>query len=226
MGKSQNAKPVKARIKVTRKLKPPPEPLGEILGIVNFVPPGIELPPLELREHLPGIVADLPKLEAWLKHDQPQTVDYYNPRYRYQLVRSWVNTLRAMARGEQVSHIPIIAIPDTEKNGIRLDNRLIEALQTLRLSRLRECLICKKLFWAKRADARQCGDPKCKSALSSKLQRNPELKEKYYQNRKVKKPTIAKSVKKTPQQLADEEWLAKNREPRKKKRADPARKRR
>ena len=167
------------------------------MRIVELVPRGVDLPPLELREYLPGIVSDLPELRAWLHKppDSPEDV-HANPRYRYQLVRSWVQTLRAIVRGEQANQIPLIAIPDHEKNGIRLDNRLIEALRTLKLSRLRECEICKKIFFARRFDARQCGDPKCKSAWSSKLQRNPELKEKYYLNRKVKEAQLDRTQEK------------------------------
>jgi hypothetical protein len=86
----------------------------------------------------------------------------------------------------------VLAIPRPEKNGVDLDNRLIEALRVLKVSRLRECLICKRLFWARRFEARQCGNPRCKSALSSMLLRTPELRQKYYQNRKEREAGLPK----------------------------------
>jgi len=54
-------------------------------------------------------------------------------------------------------------------------------------ARIRECLICKRLFWAGRIDAQQCGAARCKTALSSRLNRNPELRELYNKARRTKR---------------------------------------
>ena len=54
-------------------------------------------------------------------------------------------------------------------------------------ARIRECAVCKRIFWAGRNDAQQCGLAKCKSALSSRLNRNPELRELYNKARRTKR---------------------------------------
>ena len=51
--------------------------------------------------------------------------------------------------------------------------------------RIRECEVCKRIFWAGRLDARQCGDKKCKSALSTRRWR--EGKEQYNKARSKKR---------------------------------------
>jgi hypothetical protein len=54
-------------------------------------------------------------------------------------------------------------------------------------ARIRECPVCSRIFWAGRIDAHQCGDTKCKSALSSKLNRKPELRKLYNKARRTKR---------------------------------------
>jgi hypothetical protein len=56
-----------------------------------------------------------------------------------------------------------------------------------RPNRVRECPVCSRIFWAGRLDKEQCGDDKCKSTLSSRLSRNPELREIYNKARKKKR---------------------------------------
>jgi hypothetical protein len=53
--------------------------------------------------------------------------------------------------------------------------------------RIRECPICKQIYWAGRIDAQHCGDGKCKSVLSSRLYRNPKLRDLYNAARKKKR---------------------------------------
>lgn len=59
--------------------------------------------------------------------------------------------------------------------------------QDIESARIRECPICKRIFWAGRKDAQQCGAAKCKSALSSRLNRNPELRKLYNKARRTKR---------------------------------------
>ncbi|MDQ3259075.1 MAG: hypothetical protein M3R15_35300 [Acidobacteriota bacterium] len=54
-------------------------------------------------------------------------------------------------------------------------------------ARIRKCPVCHRIFWAGRIDARQCGAAKCKSVLSSRLSRNPELREQYNKARRKKR---------------------------------------
>jgi hypothetical protein len=61
------------------------------------------------------------------------------------------------------------------------------AEEPIEAARIRECAICTKIFFAGRIDAWQCGDPKCKSALSSRLNRNPELRKLYNKARRTKR---------------------------------------
>jgi hypothetical protein len=61
------------------------------------------------------------------------------------------------------------------------------AEEPIEAARIRECAICTKIFFAGRIDAWQCGDPKCKSALSSRLNRNPELRKQYNKARRTKR---------------------------------------
>jgi hypothetical protein len=52
-------------------------------------------------------------------------------------------------------------------------------------ARIRECKACKRIFWAGRLDAQQCGSAKCKSILSTRLWR--ENKQLYNKERRRKK---------------------------------------
>jgi hypothetical protein len=61
------------------------------------------------------------------------------------------------------------------------------AEEPIEAARIRECAICNHIFFAGRIDAWQCGDPKCKSALSSRLNRNPELRKLYNKARRSKR---------------------------------------
>lgn len=61
------------------------------------------------------------------------------------------------------------------------------AEEPIEAARIRECAICTRIFFAGRIDAWQCGDPKCKSALSSRLNRNPELRKLYNKARRTKR---------------------------------------
>lgn len=67
-----------------------------------------------------------------------------------------------------------------------LFSKVIEG-QSVEAVRIRECPICTLIFWAGRIDAGQCGTPKCKSALSSRLNRDPELRELYNKARRKKR---------------------------------------
>jgi hypothetical protein len=59
--------------------------------------------------------------------------------------------------------------------------------RSMEAGRIRECPICTRVFWAGRDDAEQCGNPKCKSALSSQLKRNPKLRDMYNLARRRKR---------------------------------------
>ncbi len=71
------------------------------------------------------------------------------------------------------------------------------AEEPIEAARIRECAICTKIFFAGRIDAWQCGDPKCKSALSSRLNRNPELRKLYNKARRTKRRKLNSARKRT-----------------------------
>jgi len=85
-----------------------------------------------------------------------------------------------------------------EKGIVRVSTDLFaEAMaeEPIEAARIRECAICTRIFFAGRIDAWQCGDPKCKSALSSRLNRNPELRKLYNKARRIKRKTQKKAAK-------------------------------
>jgi hypothetical protein len=69
-----------------------------------------------------------------------------------------------------------------------LFSRVIEG-QSIEAARIRECPVCARIFWAGRLDAGQCGRSSCKSALSSRRNRDrdPELRETYNKARRKKR---------------------------------------
>lgn len=71
------------------------------------------------------------------------------------------------------------------------------AEEPIEAARIRECAICARIFFAGRIDAWQCGDPKCKSALSSRLNRNPELRKLYNKARRTKRRKLNTARKRT-----------------------------
>lgn len=68
-----------------------------------------------------------------------------------------------------------------------LFSKAIEGHDGVEAARIRECPVCTRIFWAGRIDAGQCGKPKCKSALSSRLNRDPERRELYNKARRKKR---------------------------------------
>ncbi len=54
-------------------------------------------------------------------------------------------------------------------------------------NRIRVCPICYRIFWAGRLDTEHCGEKKCKSTFSTRLSRNPELRELYNKARRTKR---------------------------------------
>ena len=82
-------------------------------------------------------------------------------------------------------------VPEVDAQGMvrerkNLFSRAIEG-QDVEAARIRECAVCKQIFWAGRIDAQQCGAAKCKTTLSSRLNRNPELRELYNKARRRKR---------------------------------------
>jgi hypothetical protein len=53
--------------------------------------------------------------------------------------------------------------------------------------RIRECPVCTHIFWAGRKDSQHCGEARCKSVLSSRLNRNPALRKQYNASRRKKR---------------------------------------
>lgn len=77
-----------------------------------------------------------------------------------------------------------------------LFSQVIEG-QDIEAARIRECAVCKRIFWAGRIDAQQCGAAKCKTVLSSRLNRNPELRELYNKARRTKRRKQKEAQEKT-----------------------------
>jgi len=115
--------------------------------------------------------------------------------------RMRLHSIARIAKGKDPQHaersilwkepVPLPVLDEIDGRGIvkvskdlfteAMDEEPIEAV------RIRECAICTRIFFAGRIDAYQCGDPKCKSALSSRLNRNPELRKLYNKARRVKR---------------------------------------
>lgn len=97
--------------------------------------------------------------------------------------------------------VPLPVLDEIDEQGIvrvskdlfteAMDEKPVEAV------RIRECAICTRIFFAGRIDALQCGDPKCKSALSSRLNRNPELRALYNKARRTKRRKQNRAQKRT-----------------------------
>jgi hypothetical protein len=97
--------------------------------------------------------------------------------------------------------VPLPVLDEIDERGIvRVSKDLFtEAMdeEPVEAARIRECAVCNRIFFAGRIDARQCGDPKCKSALSSRLNRNPELRELYNKARRTKRRKLNGARKRT-----------------------------
>jgi hypothetical protein len=88
-------------------------------------------------------------------------------------------------------HASISSVVQIDRDGMlrerkSLFSKVIEG-QNIEAARIRECPVCLRIFWAGRIDAGQCGRSKCKSALSSRLNRDPERRILYNKARRGKR---------------------------------------
>jgi hypothetical protein len=97
--------------------------------------------------------------------------------------------------------VPFYVLDEIDEKGIvRVSKDLFaEAMdeEPIEAARIRECPICNRVFFAGRIDTWQCGDPKCKSALSSRLNRNPELRKLYNKARRTERRKLNGARKRT-----------------------------
>jgi hypothetical protein len=165
--------------------------LAEILAVLRLLPFDARLEPFSIKAW-PRLEEELrdkyPEFWNWCAHNDPPTSDHCNPTYRYGLAVSWIEALRAAVRQEPVMQVPVIAIRDKESDALLVDNRFYNLLPDIQLSRLRECPECLHIYYARRSDQGHCGNPRCKTRLSSKkFYDKPEIKERlqlYYESKK------------------------------------------
>ena len=158
-------------------------------GLKDFIESLPEEKRQTLREYLFNI-------EDWRRSGAP--FFFYFTVERYKLLREAQKTLHALARlrknkrsdGKTLRLFPPLTVPAEiriDKHGnITLTGQLIEALseKQIDVDRIRECAVCRRIFWAGRIDAQQCGATKCKNTLGVRLWR--ERKDIYNRERRKK----------------------------------------
>ncbi len=161
--------------------------------------------PREWDEHSDWVRDNYPDLWQWLLHPTDDDEHRGSTFYRYNLAVSWIESLRFAAQGEPVLQVPVIAIRDLERDRFRFDNRLLSLLERIELHRLLVCPQdkggCGHIYYARREDQGHCGNPLCKTRISSrKFYDKPEIKERlkqYYEaKKKAKKKKRAKTASK------------------------------
>ncbi len=170
--------------------------LAGILAVLRLLPFDVRLEPFSIKAW-PRLVEEIrdkyPEFWNWCAHNDPPTPDHANPTYRYGLAVSWIEALRAAVRQEPVMQVPVIALRDEKTDSLRVDNRFYNLLQDIQLSRLCECPECRHIYYARRSDQGHCGNPRCKTRLSSKkFYDKPEIKERLKQYYEAKKKKAAK----------------------------------
>ena len=201
---------VKMKKPSKRSQKPPPAKLGKLIKLVNLLPKEYLAESLNHSESrlavLNGLAQPLREYLALGDVDSDRTFDEMLVQGgivgRYKSLWSAGARLRNIARMAESLTIPgsaetsavfKIDIDNPVRDWID-DQGLVrsskdwfaEATDGVRADKIRECKVCGKIFWAGRKDARQCGDPACKSTWATKLSRDPELRQRYYITRQVK----------------------------------------
>jgi hypothetical protein len=170
--------------------------LAEILAVLKLLPFDARLEPFSIKAW-PRLAEETretyPDFWNWCAHNDPPTSDHANPGYRYGLLVGWLAALRGAVRREPVMQVPVIALRDEESDSLTVDNKFFNLLPDIQLSRLRECPECRHIYYAPRSDQGHCGNPRCKTRLSSrKFYDKPEIKERLKQYHKAKKKRAAK----------------------------------
>src|SRR5262245_47952755 len=178
-----------------------PSQVEELIKVATLVPPDCELPgPFELLERYghkgcEDFIKQLPKkkFRKFLSFIGP--FDSRNPAYaleQYVLVRDARELLQRIARmddkkaGQIVQHVTlfgsasrvILQVNESGRIDIKHD-RLLELLKCVDVARIRECQVCKYIFWAGRSDQ------KCCSTDHAKVLRTREWRKKYAENYKL-----------------------------------------
>lgn|SRR6516164_7142869 len=180
------------------RLKPPPPSIGDLLQVANSLPPDYPLPDLgevlrlrltpdfrkpnpekgfrdfldRMRTQFPDFVTALENLEK--PHDSVYL--------RYESARAARDTLRAIARmqdkkpGDEVPVIGInrlvsIRVGAAGKVEIKLDP-FVQKLGGVDVRRIRECEICRGIFWAGRIDQKCCSRAHAKTLRTRVWRRN------------------------------------------------------
>jgi hypothetical protein len=197
---------VKPKKPVKRSRRPAPARLEKLIKRVNMLPEEYLGDALNLRETRKAAFQVMPRTLADYialgDSDFPTTDEMLAEggivgRYKaLWIARGRLRNIARMAEGlatgesDDTSTVFVIDIDYTVRDWID-DEGLIhsskdnfaEAIDGIPARKIRVCKVCEKMFWAGRHDARQCGDPQCKSTWSSRLDRDPELRKKYYVNR-------------------------------------------
>ena len=172
-----------------------------VLELVNLVPPEFDLEhdlefPEEgtLQARMMAALAKLPPalrahlLEVW--HETGE----FSALTRYRQIRTWRRNLREIINQKLPVNILIEArLELDEKSRARLGyyDQFAVSIQGLDLTYLRECPICRHIFFAKKSNQPTCGDPKHAATYRKRQERENRKTRQELAKRKKKRAKTA-----------------------------------
>jgi hypothetical protein len=183
--------------------KPVKAEVTELIELANSVPPDCELPTSidlmgryaptgyqDFFEQFP--TSTFPKFRAIIGSFDSRNVT--SALQQYSLIRDAREILRQIARmenknpGQIVQHVTLfgsaslvtLQVNEWGKIDVKHD-RLLELLKCVEVARIRECQVCKLIFWAGRIDQ------KCCCTGHAKVLRTREWREKYAEQYKLQR---------------------------------------
>ncbi|HKQ04138.1 MAG TPA: hypothetical protein VJ464_03325 [Blastocatellia bacterium] len=181
--------------------KPVSQKLGELINLVNLLPPNIKTPqeifatfleqgtydPQDWINGYKKIIAPLPiEVQDFIGSIRIDTLQEFDLRYSLLIEAKII--LRQIARGEigKKLSLPVtqaLATLGTDKEGkiVVKPTPLADALVGVESSRIRECTICENIYWAGRID-QPCCSRKCNGIRRVRKWRE-QYPEKYKQQR-------------------------------------------
>jgi hypothetical protein len=165
----------------------PPLELAVLIDLANILPPKEEPPelfpqsmPLQsvtpedwllVSSRIQGLMKDFPRFKKYMKGvdlQQDPPLQAYNRAHYIRQTRDVLRTLASYGRNPTTESLPIGAYLESlvfaktdDKGRLHVEHtRLLQAIEGVEISRIRLCKICRKIFWAGRAD-KACCSPKC-----------------------------------------------------------------